>query len=87
MNPTFQPSEEQLVCLDGVCQRCELRPADEDVCRPCHRYLSALSDFDPAGCDCDPEKAWTWVLLVEDDKQLNDAALAHWREVTNAYAE
>lgn len=59
----------------------------QHVCRPCHKYESAVTDFNPAKCDCDPEKAQAWAdLLVHEELALYEAALCHAREVLDAYA-
>ena len=59
----------------------------QHVCRPCHRFESAVIDWDPAKCHCDPELAAEWAeLLLGEDPALYEAALAHAREVTDAYA-
>ena len=57
------------------------------ICRPCHKYESAITDFNPAVCDCDPEKAKDWLdLAAQEAPELLDAAESHWREVKDAYS-
>lgn len=54
----------------------------QHVCKPCHEYLSAVSDFDPRLVCCTPEEAWTLAQEIrEDAPELFDAAMQHWREV------
>lgn len=58
----------------------------EHLCKPCHRYESAVIDWNPANCNCDPELAADWVeLLRGEPPEVYEAAVAHAREVTDAY--
>jgi hypothetical protein len=54
----------------------------QHVCKPCHEYLSAVTDFDPRLVCCTPEEAWTLAQEIRDDvPELYEAAVQHWREV------
>ncbi len=58
----------------------------QHVCSPCHRFESAVSDWNPAICNCDPVTAWEWAdLLADEPPDIYGAALRHAREVTDAY--
>lgn len=56
------------------------------VCRPCHKFLSAITDWNPALCDCDPETAQEWAdALAGEPPGIYEVALKHAREVESAY--
>lgn len=57
------------------------------VCRPCHQFFSAVTDVDPASVCCTPDEAREWAALVKDDLVLYELALAHLREVEDAWLE
>lgn len=62
---------------------CEL----QHVCKPCHRFESGLTDWNPAICNCDPITVWEWAeLMVDESPDVYGAALRHAWEVSDAYA-
>lgn len=57
------------------------------LCKPCHRFESAVIDWDPAKCNCDPILAAAWADFVRDeDPAVYEAAFKHALDVADAYA-
>lgn len=59
----------------------------QHVCKPCHRFESAVIDWDPASCNCDPVSAAAWADFVKGENQaVVEAAFQHALDVADAYA-
>lgn len=57
------------------------------LCKPCHRFESAVIDWDPSKCDCDPVAAAAWADFVRgEDPAVYETASKHALEVADAYA-